>query len=70
VPALVESLGDANVSVREQAVRALAKFGGSAKAAVPDLLKAVRDREDRVREFAQDALEEIDPEAAAKADVK
>ena len=48
---------------------ALGAFGASAKAAVPHLMPLVNDKEGIVRDSADYALKQIDPEAAGKAGV-
>jgi HEAT repeat protein len=65
VPALMEVLKDSDTFVRRDAAAALGEFGPDAKSAVPALLALQNDKEP-VRRAAADALEKIDPEAAAK----
>jgi HEAT repeat protein len=57
-------------AVRKRAAQVLGEFGAGARAAVPGLLQALRDREGAVREAAAAALRRIDPKAARKAGVR
>jgi HEAT repeat protein len=68
VPIVIPYLDDDNLN--EYAMAALAEFGSTARAAVPKLLPLLRtgDRFDRLA--ATEALQRIDPDAAAKAGVK
>jgi HEAT repeat protein len=68
VPALAQALGQPNRMIPVQlTVMALGKYGGQAKAAVPALLPLLQDPNRYVRTYTFNALEKIDPEAAAKA---
>jgi hypothetical protein len=55
---------------RFRAVAALKVLGPAAKSAVPALVTALNDDDFFVKSTSQDALEQIDPEAAARAGVK
>jgi HEAT repeat protein len=66
--ALVARLGDADV--RAAAAQVLYRMGPQAKAAVPALLAAAKDRNRLFLESVAMALQNIDPSAAAKAGVK
>jgi HEAT repeat protein len=68
VPALVASLSDTNVFVREVAAEGLGGFGTDARQAVPALLRLLSDPAEYVA--PSNALKKIDPDAAAKAGVK
>src|SRR5205823_1749196 len=69
VDLVAAGLESENAGVRKRAAQVLGEFGAGAKAAVPALLQALRDRENTVREAAAAALRRIDPQAAAKAGV-
>jgi HEAT repeat protein len=62
IPALAECLRSPNRGLRIMALYSLEKFGGSAKGAVPTLLKTIDDPEVKVRMEATNALEKIAPE--------
>jgi HEAT repeat protein len=64
VPALSESLSDADPIVRLQSCRALAYMGIQAKDAVPALIRALSDPEQGVREAAAAALGQVGTPAA------
>ena len=49
LPELVKDLGDGKVEVRVAAAKALAELGQDAKAAIPALVKALKDSEANVR---------------------
>jgi HEAT repeat protein len=66
---LLTKLKDPVSDNRVAAARALGRVGPTAKAAVPDLLIALKDRKPRVRREVSSALKKIDPEAARKAGV-
>lgn len=66
--ALVARLGDAEV--RAAAAQVLYRMGSQAKAAVPTLLVAAKDRDRLFHESVVMALQNIDPHAAEKAGVK
>jgi HEAT repeat protein len=66
--ALVSRLSDARV--RASAAQVLYRMGPQAKAAVPALLAAAKDKDRLFRESVVMALQNIDPRAAAKAGVK
>jgi HEAT repeat protein len=67
VPALIQVLEDTNLREpqRSEAGYAIGDFGPDAKGAVPDLVKALADKESGVRASAIKALEQIGPEAKA-----
>jgi hypothetical protein len=70
VPALVKALSDTNWFTRLVAIKGLRHCGTNSLTAIPALLPMLSDPDARVRRTAADALKAIDPEAAAKADVK
>jgi HEAT repeat protein len=70
VPVFAEFLTNQDAHLRVLGASLLAGFGRDAKAAVPLLLKARTDADPEVRETAERALEEIDPEAADKTGLK
>ena len=59
-------LKDDNGSVRQRAAEALGKMGRAARAAVPALVQAAKDRDRRVGQAATAALQQIQPEKAGK----
>jgi HEAT repeat protein len=64
VPAFSEFLTSPDAETRRFGASLLDSFGADAKAAVPLLLKARTDVDADVREYAEDALKKIDPQAA------
>ena len=77
VPALTKALSDPHPEVRLYACMALVDVAssgllhsGEGKQAVPALVKALNDSQPYVRHYATNALNWIDPEAAANAGVK
>lgn len=70
LPELIAAVGDSNVAVRIYAADALGRLGSDARPAIPELLK-VADGLDRIASGrARDAIGRIDPETAAKLEVK
>jgi HEAT repeat protein len=71
IPALIGCMVDDRGHGRSDVVEALAQYGPRAKAAVPTLVKLLKDRSSKeiVRAVPR-ALRQIDPEAAAGAGVK
>ncbi len=69
VPILVQCLADPNSLIGYSAALGLAEFGPDAEAAVPSLVALLQDRNE-MSIVAAEALKEIDPSAAAKADVR
>jgi len=67
---LIQALNDPIGPIRLFACMGLWQVGAEAKAAVPALLKALNDADPSVRGQAAQALQHIDPDAAAKAGVK
>jgi hypothetical protein len=67
IPALVIRLTDTSPRARSLAAFILGKYESAAKAAIPDLLKALNDPDGNVRIDAAKALKQIDPVAAAEA---
>jgi HEAT repeat protein len=63
VAALVEAMKDSD-DVRQRAIRALGRIGPRAKAAVPALSQALKDKNAQVRKVAADALRKIDRDEA------
>ncbi len=70
VPVLIKALRDPDASVRGAAACSLRDFGADAKPAVPALMQMLKDEDEYAGGLAAEALEHIDPEAAAKAGVK
>jgi HEAT repeat protein len=70
VPVFSEFLTNPDANMRCFGASLLAGFGADAKAAVPLLLKERTDADLDVRESAERALKEIDPEAAGKIGLK
>ena len=66
VPALTNLLHHPYKGVRANSAMALGFFGQNARAAVPYLMPLVNDDEGTVRDYANYALQQSDPEAAAK----
>jgi hypothetical protein len=64
---LIETLKDDRPEIRQAAAGELAQIGPTAKAAVPSLVGALKDKEKGVREWAGIALLHIDPVAASRA---
>ena len=69
VPALVVALKDKDFGVRVAVCEALGNHGPAARAAVPGLIRLLKD-ENAPKQAAADALRKIDPDAAAKAGVR
>ena len=67
--ALMGSLGDADSGVRVMAVGLLGRLGDAAKPALSLVKERLNDNDERVRYYAQQALVQIDPEAAVRAGV-
>jgi HEAT repeat protein len=67
VPALAQTMQDADAFVRRDTARALARFGQAASAAVPALRLACRDRNQHVRQAATEALRQVAPDLAGEA---
>jgi len=65
VPPLIESLRDAESSVRVRAAQAIGILGAKAEEAVPGLIKDLRDEESYVRQWSAMALGSIGPKARA-----
>ncbi len=70
IPVFSEFLTNPDAGMRCFGASLLGRFGADAKAAVPLLLKARSDEEASVREMAEIALKNIDPQAAGKAGLK
>jgi HEAT repeat protein len=70
VPALSKCLSDTNNDVRTLAAQGLGWYGTEARQAVPALVPLLNDPYRLARVTATNALNAIDPEAAAKAGVK
>jgi HEAT repeat protein len=71
VPVLIDATHDRSPTVRTSAVGALGLFGPNAKLAVPALVEFLSNAQTSMeRWYAEKALRQIDPEAAAKAGVK
>ncbi len=68
--ALVSRLEDKSPDVRVMAVGLLGRLGSTAKPAFPLVLQSLADENSRVRYYASNALVLIDPDAAAKLEVK
>lgn len=63
VPALIDTLHDADGGIRAQAARALARMGPKAAPAVPELILALDDPDMDVRQGAARAIGQIGPAA-------
>ncbi len=61
IPALIDSLHDADPGVRRSAAIGLGGYGPEAAGAIPALEAALKDRDVRVHEAAAAALHRIDP---------
>ena len=70
IPFLMTALGSTNSQVRIGAMYGLGGFGTNTISAVPLLLQGLQDPEVAIRDAATMALNQIDPEAAAKAGAK
>ena len=70
VPTLIKCLSDPYVEVQGYAVDALGNFRADAKSAVPVLIEMMQNPNKPLTSQVRTALLQIDPEAAAKADVK
>jgi HEAT repeat protein len=70
IPALIAEAANRESKLRDVAILALGRIGPPAKEAVPVLLEVYREGGDKYRhEFAAQALKQIDPKAAAAANV-
>jgi hypothetical protein len=69
ITGLIEDLADKDPKVRREAAEQLGLHGAKAKAAIPALVKALKDGDESVREAAIAALEVIDPANKALAGV-
>ncbi len=68
IPALLECVVDPDGHGRADVVEALGDYGAKAKAATPVLIKLLEDHSSKdLMEAVPEALQKIDPEAAAKA---
>jgi hypothetical protein len=70
VPVLTQALHDPDGTVRGTAACSLKDFAAEAKQAVPALLELLKDKSMYARGVAAGALQQIDPDAAARAGVK
>ena len=70
VPVLVNELRDPNSGLAFEVTQALGEFGADARSAVPALVEFLNKQDEQGKKFVVDALNQIDPEAAAKAGVK
>ena len=75
IPILVKFLDESqnaqdSLMICANAIWLLGQFGPEAKPAVPSLLRLLDDAHEGIRFYATNALNQIDPEAAAKAGVK
>src|SRR5262249_1364688 len=70
IPVLLEFMKDSRVDVRRSAAEALGNYGTNASPALAILSNALNDPELSVRDAAEDALKKINPESAAKAEVR
>jgi len=66
VPALIQSLENGEVYIRQNAAAALGRFGGEASAAIPALQRALVDTDRNVHREAADALKRINSGAPAR----
>ena len=60
VPQLIKQLKHKDVARRRRAAQALGVIGPNAKDAIPQLKEAIEDVDERVREYARDALKKIE----------
>jgi HEAT repeat protein len=67
---LIHLLGDPDSGTRSKAIEALAKFGPDARPALPQIIQALEDLDYNVRVHATNIVQNLDPEAAAKAGIK
>jgi len=67
---LCKAIKSDNAMVRFMAITSLGAYGWRARAAVPDLLQALKDKDENIRASAAQSLKMIDPAAAAKAGIK
>jgi RNA polymerase sigma factor (sigma-70 family) len=65
---LTEDLQDSDPGIRKEAAEALEQMGAKAKAAIPALVKALKDKDEGVRDAVIMAVLAIDPENKAIAD--
>jgi HEAT repeat protein len=70
VPYYIKRLEDPEPRTRKWVAVYLGRIGPPSKPAVPALLKALQDADPSVRQAATNAVNQIDPEAAAKAGIK
>lgn len=61
VPALLRQLASSDRRLRQRAAESLGRLGASARAAVPDLVARLKDREEYVRISTRWALDQVDP---------
>ena len=69
MPDVIEILNEQEYVVRLQATTNVAQLGPDAKAALPILVKLLRDPEPAIRDEAAKALKAVDEEAARQAGV-
>jgi HEAT repeat protein len=70
LPDIIGLLQDDQYLVRRQAAMAVVKLGPDAKAALPQVLKLLRDPDPETRDWAGKAAKAIDEQAAAEAGVR
>jgi HEAT repeat protein len=68
VPALIQSLGNGDVYIRQNTADALGRFGGQARAAIPALRRALADSVPNVRRETAAALQRINSGAPRNSD--
>jgi len=65
VPVIIPFLRSTNLNVRRMALYSIRNFGAAAKPAVPDILRCLNDSDGWIQQQATNALNTIDPAAAA-----
>jgi 3-methyladenine DNA glycosylase AlkD len=70
VPVLMDLMKDSLEGIRRSSAEALGNYGTNASPAIATLSNALNDPKLSVRDAAEDALKQIDPETAAKAGIK
>ena len=70
LPEFIRAMQDPNAGVRNNAAMALRYYPEQKQILVPVLVKAMQDPVPKVRQLVLDALKRIDPDAAAKAEMR
>jgi len=69
IPLLIEGLHAQRTDLRWGSAIILGRMGGEARSALPDLWKLLQDKNPMIRHDAAQAIEQIDPQAAAQANL-